>query len=106
MGQHFILMHGNTHPHTAGMVNQWLQQYNVPNLERPDLSLDLNSIEHAWDKLLRKTLRSYSENLVTESELFEPGTLSHKKILIISSSIVADGLSKSEVLLQIIKFFL
>lgn len=50
----FILMHDNARPHTARIVNDYLDNSNIEILNWPARSPDLNPIEHLWDNIGRQ----------------------------------------------------
>lgn len=54
VGDEFVLMHDNARPHVARIVTDYLQEVNIPVLDWPACSPDLNPIEHIWDYLYRK----------------------------------------------------
>ena len=49
-----ILMHNNARPHVARICRQFLNRNNVSALPWPDVSPDMNPIEHIWNYLGRK----------------------------------------------------
>jgi hypothetical protein len=53
VGGNFLLMHDNARPHTARIVTNYLDTVEIPRLEWPARSPDMNPIEHVWDKLGR-----------------------------------------------------
>ena len=48
---HVVLQDDNTRLHWARIVQKFMQQNNVDNLDWPARSLDLSPIEHVWDIL-------------------------------------------------------
>jgi ribosomal 50S subunit-associated protein YjgA (DUF615 family) len=44
-------MHDKARPHIAGIVQQYLQEVQLPVLEWLARSPDMNPIEHVWDHL-------------------------------------------------------
>lgn len=77
MGENTIFMHDNARPHTARIVNDYLQEVGINPMEWPARSPDINPIEHAWDELGRSvrqrntppiTLRELKNALIEEWE--------------------------------------
>ncbi len=48
---HLMLQHDNARPHVARTYTQFLEAENIPVLACPAYSLDMSSIDHAWDAL-------------------------------------------------------
>ena len=70
IGPDFILMDDNARAHRARITNRYLEQAEIVRLDWPARSLDLNSIEHAWD-MLQKAITSRQVQPATVRELRE-----------------------------------
>ena len=68
MGANSIFTHDNAQPHTARLVNMYIQDVDITCMEWPARSPDLNPIELAWGKLGR-CVRQRSPAPVTLHEL-------------------------------------
>ena len=53
VGDQFLFMHDNARPHVAQVVTQYLENVEIPRLDWPARSPDLNPIEHLWDTLTK-----------------------------------------------------
>lgn len=86
IGNNFLLMHDNARPHVAGIVREYLHEVNIPQMEWPSLSPDLNPIEPVWDMLGRRirsrvptpmTLNELRGALLEEWETIQQNEISH-----------------------------
>ena len=50
-GQNMVLRDNIARPHYTHIIEEYKNQQNIARLPRPSLLLDLNPIEHVWDKL-------------------------------------------------------
>ena len=50
-GQNMVLRDDIARPHYTRIIWEYENQQNIASLPRPSLLLDLNPIEHVWDKL-------------------------------------------------------
>lgn len=51
MGENGVFIHDNAHPHTARIVNIYLQEVGISCINWPARRPDINPIEHAWDDI-------------------------------------------------------
>ena len=56
-----IFMHDNAPVHTAHIVKQWCIENNIPLMQWPPYSPDLNPIENCWKRLKEKVQNQYPE---------------------------------------------
>ncbi|GFU81030.1 transposable element Tcb2 transposase [Trichonephila clavipes] len=52
MGAEFLFMDENARPHRANIVDECLQSEDIPRMDRPAYSPDLNTMEYVWDMLV------------------------------------------------------
>ena len=50
-GPNMVLRDDIARPHRASIIKKYKNQQNIASLPRPSLLLDLNPLEHVWDKL-------------------------------------------------------
>ena len=50
-GQNMVLRDDIARPHCTRIIDEYKNQQNIASLPRQSLLLDLNPIEHMWDKL-------------------------------------------------------
>ena len=50
-GHNMVLRDYIARPHCTRIIEEYKNQQNIPSLPWPSLLLDLNPIEHEWDKL-------------------------------------------------------
>lgn len=68
VGPNFLFMQDNARPHVARQVIGYLNDVNIPLLEWPPNSPDMNPIEHLWDYLKRK-IRSRGAAVANHNQL-------------------------------------
>nr|CAH7761922.1 unnamed protein product [Callosobruchus chinensis] len=74
IGDQFIFMDDNARPHRTTAVQQALENGNLPRLEWPAMSPDMNPIQHVWDYVSRAIFnrnnppRSTQELIVAATE--------------------------------------
>jgi hypothetical protein len=57
-------MHDKARPHIAGIVQQYLQEVQLPVLEWLAQSPDMNPIEHVWDHLEQALKRHQRDSVI------------------------------------------
>jgi hypothetical protein len=81
VGENFLFMHGNDRPDTARIVTNYLDTIEIPHLEWPAPSLDMNPMG-VWDTLGRnvKKRQPLPETIQKlRIELHEEGDICRKK---------------------------
>lgn len=68
IGNNFIFMHDNARPHTARIVDNYLQEVGINAMRWPARSPDMNPIEHVWDRIGRE-IRKRRGQLLTLQQL-------------------------------------
>ena len=58
MGDNAHLVQDNARPHTAYVIQEYLEQESIKTVDWPASSLDLNCIEHMWHIVYRQVLAS------------------------------------------------
>ena len=53
IGDSFLFMDDNAHPHRAGFVDDMLEKKGIERMQWPASSPDLNPIEYVWDAVGR-----------------------------------------------------
>ena len=54
VGPNFLLMQDNARPHTARIVQNYLQEVGINTMDWPARSRDFNPTEHLWDTIGRR----------------------------------------------------
>lgn len=68
IGEQFIFMQDNARSHTARIVREYLDEVNIPLMNWPARSPDLNPIEHVWDNMGRQ-IRALQPPAITLNQL-------------------------------------
>ena len=75
-------MHDGAPEHPTKLVKKWLSEENIPTLEWPGNSPDLNSIENAWNVMKNKVQEAQPVNISELTHVLKPCGLQWKPIIL------------------------